>query len=108
MGVNGQSIQKQVREAMARQVLLGRPSIGEHQPGRVHPTRYGFSAKDLLRRSTVTQQPQHTTLHRAQKPHPDIEYRRSDLVIGVEAAEHEALVRETHLPPRRRMFTSSP
>ena len=54
------------------------------------------------RRRVVLEQPQHAALDAREQPHPDVEHRRRDLVVVVEAAEHEARLRQARLRARRR------
>ena len=95
VGVVGQGIQKQIGEAMPRQMLLKRHPVGEHQPDRVYPSCGGFSAKIALRQGIIAQQPQHAALDRTQQSHPDVKHRRIDFEVVIEAAEHKAQLWQT-------------
>src|SRR5436309_2100583 len=68
------------------------------------PCRRGVPRLDCAEasRAVLLQYPQNAPRHPREKPHPDIEHRRQDLVAVVEAAKDEALLGQPGLDPGRR------
>src|SRR6266568_4455204 len=93
---------------MTGQMLLRLQPCREHQTVRIDPARRGLFAQVRLRIAAVLQQPKHAALDRAQKPHPDIEYRWGDLIVVVEAAKHEPFIWQSSLAPGRRALRGCP
>jgi hypothetical protein len=53
-------------------------------------------------------QPQVAGRRLLQQPHPDVEHRRGDLVVVVEAAENEPILGKAKLATRRRALSNEP
>src|SRR5229473_3179463 len=84
---------------MARQVFLELDSVREYQTRWINAAACSFPAEVCLRRNTASKQPERTSIDASQQTHPDVEYRWCNLVVAVEASEHETLVRQSRLPP---------
>jgi hypothetical protein len=92
VGVERQGVEKEIGQPMARKVLGGRHAFREDEPRRIDATRRGFTPQVPLGDGVVTQQPQHAAVDLPEQSHPALEHRGGDLVVVVEAAEHEAIV----------------
>ena len=75
---------------------------GEHQPLSIDSAGGGLAAQVRARGGGGRREPQHAAGNARKQAHPDIEYRRQDLVARVEAAEHYPLLGQTARRPRRR------
>ena len=98
----GQGIEEQIGDAMTRQMIVRRSSAGKDEPIRSDAAVFRFPPQIANRAGIVLEQPQHAAFDVTEKPHPDVEHGGDDLVIVVEAAEHEAGLRQPGLRPRRR------
>src|ERR1051326_8723692 len=87
---------------MARQMLLQLQPFREYQARRIDVARCGLLAKVHFGRGIGPVQPQHAAIDPPQQSHPNVEDRRSDLVVVVETAEYEAADGEARLRTRRR------
>src|SRR6266403_1879844 len=79
---------------MARQMVGQLHPWREDQARRVDASRPGLPAQVLGRPIVVAQQPEDAPRHGFEKAHPDIEERRRQLVVVVEAAEYECPLRQ--------------
>ena len=101
MGVDGKGIQEKIRQTMATQMILDRSVGAEHEASRIDPAGTGLAAQIAAGESVFFHQPQHAAVDGVEQPHPDIEHERGELLVVVEAAENEALLRQSNLAPSR-------
>ncbi|MNZ58507.1 hypothetical protein D3C78_765190 [compost metagenome] len=101
--VVGVAIEEQIREAIARQMILDpRHTGGKNQPLRIDAISLRLITQVALRRFVEFHQPQHTAFDFLQQAHPDGEDLRRNLVVMVERTEDETTFRQTALRTRRR------
>ncbi|GCC43192.1 hypothetical protein chiPu_0026934, partial [Chiloscyllium punctatum] len=101
VGVDGNVVEEQVGEAMAREMVGQRRPLCEHQALRSDAARDRLLAQICARLGVGFEQPQHAALDAAEDPHPPVEHAGRDLVVVVEAAEHEARRSQPHLAARK-------
>ncbi len=108
VGIVRNVVEKQVSQAMPRQVIFQPHPRGKDQPIRVDAPHLRIPPQVANRGGVALQEPQHAALDLAQQPHPRIEHRRRDLVIVVERAEHKSGLGQPRLRPGWRILTDGP
>ena len=90
LGAVGKSIEKQIGQAMARQMLSQRHAAGEDQARAVDTAPFGFTPQVGGGNFAVVLEPQDTIVDLPEQAHPHIEDGRRDLVDRIERTEDEA------------------
>ena len=108
MGIVRQGIEKQIGASVPRQVVCDRHTARKHDTRGVETARRGLPAQVGLGFRIVLQQPEHAVGHPPEDSHPAIEHRRHDLVVVVEAAKDESILRQSQHRPVEDGFGDAP
>ncbi|HWI87067.1 MAG TPA: hypothetical protein VNT42_12205 [Sphingomonas sp.] len=95
--IDVERVEKQVGAAVSRQMIGQRGAGREDEPARVDPPACGFAPQIPGRPRIVLQQPQDAPFDSGEQTHPDVEFDRGNLVIVIEAAKNERLVRQAEI-----------
>ena len=92
MGIDRQIVEKQVGQAVPRQMAGYLHLRREYQTRRIDAAGLGFAAQVAHGGVARLQQPQYAAFDLPQQPHPYVEQLRRELVAVVEATEHEPIL----------------